>query len=110
MKLKKVLLTCLLLFMSITSFSMISFSQTTDGQKTKMGVEYYDGNLARDQKTDESSFPNTSGIKPAGGNKLASMLPSTGEEAVKFLAILGLVLLIFSGMYYIKKWYQAFKA
>ena len=109
MKLKKVLLTCLLLFISITSFSTISFSQTTDGQGTKMGVEYYGDDLAKDQ-TDESSFPNTSSIKPAGGNKFSSMLPSTGEEAVKYLVILGSILLIFSGMYFIKKWYQAFKA
>lgn len=104
MKLKKILLTCLLLFLSISSFSMISFSQTTDGQKTKMGVEYYSGNVGRDKKSDDSP------LKPAGGNKLSSMLPSTGEEAVEFLVILGSVLLIFSGMYYIKKWYQAFKA
>lgn len=109
MKLKKVLLTCLLLFISITFFSMVSFSQTIDGQNTKMGIEFYDGDTSEDQ-TDDSSFPNTSSLKPKGGNKLSSMLPSTGEEAVKYLVILGSILLIFSGMYFIKKWYQAFKA
>lgn len=112
MKLKRLLLTFLLLFLSTTAFSVISFSESLDIHATNMGVEFYESGQDVDQtKEKDSTFPNTSTtIKPEGGNKLSSMLPSTGEEAVRFLAILGSVLLIFSGMYYIKKWYQAFKA